>query len=247
MAPKAYRSLRPSRFAWPRACSGLIYCTVPTVNPVAVLAPAASLPPGSRSFAIPKSRSRTRPPFASTITLSGLMSRCTSPCVWAWDSAWRIGSAIFKASSAGDGPRRGRRRAAGRAEGRAARDLGAARRAGELGGHGPKDSWSARQVQWRRSVGRSMLRPYIILTDARAPHPDWPRARVPGVAVARLAVSRSARLSGAAREPSRSEERRRHEWRAAGDRIERRDQTGRVVLETRGWGGQGRFEEDGGG
>src|SRR5436190_2496252 len=69
MAPKAYRSLRPSRFDWPRACSGLIYCTVPTVNPVAVLAPPASLPPGSRSFAIPKSRSRTRPLFASTITL----------------------------------------------------------------------------------------------------------------------------------------------------------------------------------
>src|SRR5439155_1155706 len=43
-----------------------------------------------------------------------------------------------------------------------------------------------------------MLRPYIMLTDARAPHPDWRRARVPAVAVARVVVPRSARVSGAA-------------------------------------------------
>src|SRR5258705_10223646 len=42
---------------------------------LAVLAPSVSPPRGSSSLAIPKSRSRTRPLFASTITLSGLMSR----------------------------------------------------------------------------------------------------------------------------------------------------------------------------
>src|SRR2546425_6962074 len=92
-----------------------------------------------------------------------------------------------------------------------------------------------------------MLRPYIMLTDARAPHPDWPRARVPGVAVARLAVPGSARLSGAAREPARpqaSGRRERGEGRAG---LGRWDEAGRVVLETRGWGGWGRVGEDGGG
>src|SRR5207245_3403185 len=84
--------------------------------------------------------------------------------------------------------------------------------------------------------GRSMLRPYIMLTDARAPHPDWPRARVPGVAVVRLAVPGSARLSGAAREPARpqaSGRRERGEGRAG---LGRWDEARRVVLETRGWG-----------
>src|SRR5216684_3181378 len=57
-------SLRPSIVGWPRACSGLMYCTVPTVKPEAVLAP-PSPPPGSSSFAIPKSTSRARPVVAS--------------------------------------------------------------------------------------------------------------------------------------------------------------------------------------
>src|SRR5437879_5484707 len=92
-----------------------------------------------------------------------------------------------------------------------------------------------------------MLRPYIMLTDARAPHPDWPRARVPGVAVARLAVPGSARLSGAAREPARpqaSGRRERGEGRAG---LGRSYEGGRCVHETGGGGGGGRLEEDGGG
>src|SRR5947208_16306062 len=76
-----------------------------------------------------------------------------------------------------------------------------------------------------------MLRPYIILTDARAPHPDWPRARVPGVAVARLAVSRSARLSGAAREPSRSQASGRRERRDDRAGLVRWDEAGGVVFD----------------
>src|SRR2546429_9566707 len=84
-----------------------------------------------------------------------------------------------------------------------------------------------------------MLCPHIMLTDARAPHLDWPRARVPGVAAARLAVPRSTRLSGAPGEPARSQARGRRE------RGEGRvgdggwDQTRGVVFETRGWGRTG--------
>src|SRR5438094_5297875 len=90
-----------------------------------------------------------------------------------------------------------------------------------------------------------MLRPYIILTDARAPHPDWPRARVPGVAVARLAVPRSARLSGAAREPSGSQSRGRRERRDGRAGLGRWDEARGVVL--KGGGGRWRAVEGGGG
>src|SRR5437773_442309 len=70
MAPNAYRSLRPSRFGWPRACSGLMYCTVPTVNPVAVLAPPASPPPGSsrRANAFASCRKRASIPGVQAIS-----------------------------------------------------------------------------------------------------------------------------------------------------------------------------------
>src|SRR2546426_8252244 len=87
-----------------------------------------------------------------------------------------------------------------------------------------------------------MLRPYIMLTDARAPHPDWPRARLLGVAVARLAVPGSARLSGAAREIARSQARRRRERRASRAGVGRRDEAGGLVSRTehaRGWGRTG--------
>src|SRR6266567_1557482 len=77
-----------------------------------------------------------------------------------------------------------------------------------------------------------MLRPYIMLTDARAPHPDWPRARVPGVAVARLAIPRSARLSGAAREPSRSQGSGRRERRGGRAGLGRWDEAGGLVFRT---------------
>src|SRR6266581_3626406 len=92
-----------------------------------------------------------------------------------------------------------------------------------------------------------MLRPYIMLTDARAPHPDWRRARVPGVAVAGLAVPGSARLSGAPREIARSQARRRRERGASRAGVGRRDEAGGLVSDTKGWGGWRRLEEDGGG
>src|SRR5256885_12320003 len=91
--------------------------------------------------------------------------------------------------------------------------------------------------------GRSMLRPYIMLTDARAPHPDWRRARVPGVAVAGLAVPGSARLSGAPREIARSQARRRRERGASRAGVGRRDEAGGLVSDTKGWGGSHRAEQ----
>src|SRR2546429_8954651 len=75
-----------------------------------------------------------------------------------------------------------------------------------------------------------MLRPYIMFTDARAPHPDWPRARVPGVAVARVAVPGSARLSGAASENARSQARRRRERGASRAGVGRLDEAGGVAF-----------------
>src|SRR6266699_1398144 len=88
-----------------------------------------------------------------------------------------------------------------------------------------------------------MLRPYIMLTDARAPHPDWRRARVPGVAVAGLAVPGSARLSGAPREIARSQARRRRERGASRAGVGRRDEAGGLVSDTKGWGGSHRAEQ----
>src|SRR5437879_10162317 len=69
-------------------------------------------------------------------------------------------------------------RAACRAEGRASRDLGPARRASGLGRHVSK----------------------LTSSDAGAPHYRGPRPRLPAVGAARLAVPRSARLSGASSE-----------------------------------------------
>src|SRR5207249_1295172 len=105
-----------------------------------------------------------------------------------------------------------------RAEGRASRDLGPARRAGELGRHGSK----------------------LTSSHAGAPHHRWPRARVPALAGARLAVPRSARLSGAAREPARSQASGCRERREGRGDDGGRDETGGVVLETGGgWGRTG--------
>src|SRR2546421_9245219 len=77
-----------------------------------------------------------------------------------------------------------------------------------------------------------MLCPYIMLTDARAPHLDWPRARVPGVAAARLAVPRSARLSGAPGQPARSQARGRRERTEGRAGLGRWDEAGRLVSRT---------------
>ena len=68
--PVEYRSEVWSTGA-PRACSGERYCAVPMIAPSSViwLAPAR---------AIPKSVTLTTP-SGSTMTLCGLMSRCTTP------------------------------------------------------------------------------------------------------------------------------------------------------------------------
>src|SRR5438309_10979857 len=88
-----------------------------------------------------------------------------------------------------------------------------------------------------------MLRPYIMLTDARAPHPDWRRARVPGVAVAGLAVPGSARLYGAPREITRSQSRRRREQGASHAGVERRDEADGLVADTKDSRGSLRGEQ----
>src|SRR5438046_903627 len=77
-----------------------------------------------------------------------------------------------------------------------------------------------------------MLRPYIMLTDARAPHPDWRRARVHALAARRLAVPGSARVSGAAREIARSQARRRRERGASRAGVGRWNEAGGLVSRT---------------
>ncbi len=65
----------------PRACSGLMYGTVPTIMPVAVSVTsmsAAGIPSRVPTSASPKSRIFTRPSLV-TITFSGLKSRWTMP------------------------------------------------------------------------------------------------------------------------------------------------------------------------
>src|SRR2546421_9064781 len=92
-----------------------------------------------------------------------------------------------------------------------------------------------------------MLRPYIILTDARPPDPFWPRARVRAVGAARLAVPRSARLSGAARERARPQTSRRRECGEGRAGLVRWDEAGRLVSRTQGAAGWGRTGEVRGG
>src|SRR2546429_9233615 len=77
-----------------------------------------------------------------------------------------------------------------------------------------------------------MLRPYIILTDARPPDPFWPRARVRAVGAARLAVPRSARLSGAARGRARPQTSGRRECGEGRAGLGRWDEAGRLVSRT---------------
>ena len=68
-----------------RACSGDMYCTVPSRTPAAVRAIPGSevtLETAGVSFARPKSRIFTRPSLV-TMRFSGLRSRCTMPPAWA--------------------------------------------------------------------------------------------------------------------------------------------------------------------
>jgi hypothetical protein len=69
-------SLRASTCS-PRACSGDRYCAVPTTAAVCVMVEDES----ATARAIPKSMTLTSPVGVS-ITLAGLMSRCTMPARW---------------------------------------------------------------------------------------------------------------------------------------------------------------------
>ena len=80
--PSEYTSLRPSISRSPVACSGLMNAGVPTAIPVIV-----RREPPSSARAIPKSVTVARPVSASINTLSGLMSRCTTPDECAYASA----------------------------------------------------------------------------------------------------------------------------------------------------------------
>ena len=74
--PVEYRSLRESTRS-PRACSGDRYCAVPITWAVWVIVAWASL----IARAMPKSMTLTSP-LRVTITLPGLISRCTMPAWW---------------------------------------------------------------------------------------------------------------------------------------------------------------------
>jgi hypothetical protein len=69
-------SLRASTCS-PRACSGERYCAVPTTAAVWVIVDEES----ATARAMPKSITFTSPEGVS-ITLAGLMSRCTMPARW---------------------------------------------------------------------------------------------------------------------------------------------------------------------
>ena len=74
--PVEYRSLRASTRS-PRACSGDRYCAVPITCAVWVIVAWLSL----MARAMPKSITLMSP-LRVTITLPGLMSRCTMPDWW---------------------------------------------------------------------------------------------------------------------------------------------------------------------
>ena len=76
--PREKTSLRPVISRSPIACSGLMYCGVPSDIPVSVIL----LPPALlAASAIPKSATSTRP--SCRRMFSGLMSRWITPCRWA--------------------------------------------------------------------------------------------------------------------------------------------------------------------
>ncbi len=99
MQPTEYRSDRASTLL-PSACSGDRYCGVPTTMPVCVI----EVTPDCRARAMPKSITLTTP-LVDTITLAGLMSRCTSPWSCEASSADSTAAVIFSACSVGIAPR----------------------------------------------------------------------------------------------------------------------------------------------
>ena len=79
---RSSRGRSARRPGWPCACSGERYCAVPMIEPVSVMSDAPAR-------AMPKSVTLARP-SSSTITLCGLMSRCTTPRRCAKRAALRI-------------------------------------------------------------------------------------------------------------------------------------------------------------
>ncbi|MCZ7682137.1 MAG: hypothetical protein M5U28_26430 [Sandaracinaceae bacterium] len=93
--PTLKRSLRASRSFFPRACSGDMYCGVPTTTPVRVARPPAPKPremPKSTSFGKMPSASSTRKMF------SGLTSRWRMPASCTAASPLRVIATISSTS-----------------------------------------------------------------------------------------------------------------------------------------------------
>ncbi len=89
-------SLRVSRSGAAPACSGLMYCGVPTIIPSSVscrLCPASPAAPAS-ALATPKSITlgTARPSTSATRMLDGLRSRWRIAFWWAWCTAWQTGT-----------------------------------------------------------------------------------------------------------------------------------------------------------
>ena len=95
-APSAYTSARASMVRSPIACSGAMYCGVPSDRPVCVM----RCPPAlCTARAMPKSATTARPDCSRMF--SGLMSRCTTPFEWASDKASATSCAMRSASAIG--------------------------------------------------------------------------------------------------------------------------------------------------
>jgi len=93
----------------PAACSGAMYAGVPMDVPICV---SAALPELVRdalmALAMPKSVTTAAPPEMST--LSGLMSRCTTPRACAYASARDTSRRMLTTSLTASGPRASRSR-----------------------------------------------------------------------------------------------------------------------------------------
>jgi len=78
ITPHAYTSARASTCGSALTCSGAMYAGVPSVTPMEVSPVAPAGPDSLIALATPKSVTMAAPLDSST--LSGLMSRCTTPC-----------------------------------------------------------------------------------------------------------------------------------------------------------------------
>ena len=93
----------------PAACSGAIYAGVPMLVPICVsVAPPDEVRAALMAFAMPKSVTTATPPEMST--LSGLMSRCTTPRWCAYASAFDTSRRMPITSGTASGPRERRER-----------------------------------------------------------------------------------------------------------------------------------------